>query len=196
MTFNNLSSLGAHLDTRRSGKPKLMDPPGPSPVQIARIVARAARTPDHGKLQPWRVVSIADDQRPLLAEALRRIFLAERGMAHRDELPAVQAFAQMAPTLLVVLHSPRESAKIPAWEQQLSTGAFTMNLLHAIHAEGFAGGWLTGWASSSPGVLALFGADHERIAGFVFAGTPSDPLEERPRPALGDVLSDWQPPQT
>ena len=31
------------------------------------------------------------------------------------------------------------------------------------------------------------------IAGFVFIGTPAAELEERPRPALGDVASVWRP---
>ena len=38
---------------------------------------------------------------------------------------------------------------------------------------GFAGGWLTGWAAYSDAVRDAFGAAPERIAGFVFIGTPS-----------------------
>ena len=77
------------------------------------------------------------------------------------------------------------------WEQDLSAGAACMNLLHAAHAMGFAGGWLTGWAAFSDQVRDLFGRNPERIAGFVFLGTPSRPLDERPRPDMGQLVTRW-----
>lgn len=193
MNFNDRSSLNAHLATRRSGRPRDLAAPGPSDEQIGAIVASALRTPDHGKLAPWRVVHVRADQRDALGTALAAAYRAEKPEAGRLEIEAMETMARHAPSLLVVLHSPRESSKIPAWEQELSTGAFTMNLLHAAHAEGFVGGWITGWPAYSDRVRDLFGAAPERIAGFVYIGTPATALEERPRPALEAVLSDWSP---
>ena len=72
-----------------------------------------------------------------------------------------------------MLSSPRTESHIPLWEQELSAGAACMNLLHAAHAMGFAGGWLTGWAAYSDAVRDAFGAAPERIAGFIFIGTPA-----------------------
>jgi nitroreductase len=66
-----------------------------------------------------------------------------------------------------------------------------MNLLHAANAHGYAAGWLTGWPSMSEAVRDGFGAAPERIVGFVFIGTPSRPLDERPRPDLGAIVSHW-----
>jgi nitroreductase len=66
-----------------------------------------------------------------------------------------------------------------------------MNLLHAAHAHGYSGGWLTGWATTSATVRDAFGRDGERVVGFVFIGTPARPLEERPRPDLDRVVSEW-----
>ena len=37
-----------------------------------------------------------------------------------------------------------------------------------------------------------FGSAEEKIAGFVFLGTPGRELEERPRPELDDVVSLWE----
>jgi nitroreductase len=88
------------------------------------------------------------------------------------------------------MSSPKE-AKIPLWEQELSAGAAVMNLLHAAHAAGFVGGWLTTWPAFNDEVRDAFGSPSERIAGFVFIGTPSRELEERPRPELSDILSVW-----
>ena len=42
-------------------------------------------------------------------------------------------------------------------------------------------------------VRDAFGQAPERIAGFMFIGTPSRPLEERPRPDFDAVVSDWTP---
>jgi len=191
--FNDLSSLTEYLASRRSGRPRDMIAPGPDAAQIEQIVAMAMRTPDHGKLNPWRVVHVGAGQRDAFAARLTAAYRAEKPEAGRLEIEAMDSFARQAPELLVVLFSPRESSKIPLWEQQLSAGAFVMNLLHAVHAHGFVGGWITGWPSYSDAVRDLFGSAPEQIAGFLFIGTPGQPLEERPRPALEAVLSEWAP---
>ena len=90
-----------------------------------------------------------------------------------------------------MLSSPRIDSHIPLWEQELSAGAVCMNLLHAAHAMGFAGGWLTGWSAFSDAVRDAFGAAPERVAGFMFLGTTSKQLDERPRPDLGKIVSTW-----
>ncbi|MDZ4366171.1 MAG: GntR family transcriptional regulator, partial [Afipia sp.] len=38
-------------------------PPGPDPSELRDIIALALRTPDHGKLAPWHIVTVADAQR-------------------------------------------------------------------------------------------------------------------------------------
>jgi hypothetical protein len=38
---------------------------------------------------------------------------------------------------------------------------------------------------------ALGLGENERIAGFVYVGTPSEPSDERERPALTDIVSRW-----
>ena len=189
--FNDTSSAAALLATRRSGKPRDMVAPGPDADQLRTILSTAIRTPDHGKLAPWRIVTIADDRRPAFANMLRAAYLAEKPAAGRLELEAIDQFAHQAPTLVVVLSAPARASHIPIWEQELSAGAVCMNLLAATHAAGFVGSWLTTWAAYSDGVRAAFGSDHERIAGFLFLGTPSRPLDERPRPAFDAVVTDW-----
>jgi len=188
--LNDRSSLLAHLSTRRSGKPRDLIAPGPSHDQLVEMVRIAARSPDHGKLAPWRFVIVPDAQRDALATLIADAYRAEKPDAGRLEIEAMHQFAHQAPALVVVLSAPRP-AKIPVWEQELSVGAATMNLLHAAHAMGFAGGWLTGWPAYSDTVRDAFGGPDERIAGFVFIGTPGRDLEERPRPAIEDILSVW-----
>ena len=189
--LNHRSSLLAYLSTRRSGKPRDLAAPGPSLDQLREMVTIAARTPDHGKLAPWRFVIVPDGKREALASLLADAYCAEKPEAGRLEIEAMLQFARQAPALVVVLSAPRQG-HIPLWEQELSAGAATMNLLHAAHAMGFAGGWLTGWPSYNMAVRDAFGGPEEKIAGFVFIGTPARELEERPRPELQDILSIWE----
>ncbi|WP_210357890.1 nitroreductase family protein [Sphingomonas beigongshangi] len=191
--FNDASSPLSLLSTRRSGKPRDLVAPGPDDAQLDHILAIAARTPDHGKLAPWRFVIVGDEQRDAFARLLIESCRAEKPGATQKELDGLDQFARQAPALVVVLSSPRPDSPIPLWEQELSAGAATMNLLHAAHAMGFAGGWLTGWAAFSPRVRDAFGAAPERIAGFVFLGTPGRPLDERPRPDMARIVSHWTP---
>lgn len=188
--FNDTTSPLSLLKTRRSGKPRDLVAPGPNAAQIRTMLEIAMRTPDHGKLAPWRFVIVADTQRDALAALLERAYRAEKPDAGRLEIEAMHQFAHQAPTLIVVLSSPKET-KIPVWEQELSAGAACMNLLHATHAMGFAGGWLTGWPAYNDMVRDAFGGENERIAGFMFVGKAGKPQEERPRPEYDAIVCDW-----
>lgn len=191
--FNDISSTLALLATRRSARPRDLVAPGPDAAQLAQILAAASRTPDHGKLNPWRFVHVTRARRDAFAALLQRAYRAQTPAPGRLEIEANERFAQQAPELVVVLSAPVVPHKIPVWEQELSVGAACMNLLLAAHAMGYAGGWVTGWASYSEIVRDAFGGASERIAGFIFLGTPGAELEERPRPEPGEVISEWAP---
>jgi nitroreductase len=191
--FNDRTTPLSLLRTRRSGKPRDLTEPGPSREQLLEMVGIAGRTPDHGKLFPWRFVIVPPEERAMLAVALQKILAKEKEDCGPRDLEAAEQFAMQAPALVVVWSAPVVPHKIPAWEQELSAGAACMNLLHAAHAMGFAGGWLTGWAAYSDAVRDLFGAAPQKIAGFVFIGTPSRELEERPRPLLSDIVHFYTP---
>lgn len=187
MTFNDRSTPLALLRTRRSGKPRDLTAPGPDTDELRTILEIAARTPDHGKLAPWRFVVIAD--REAFAEMLQA---AAAGDPAAPDTAALDQFARQAPMVVAVLSTPDPASKIPVWEQELSAGAACMNLLHAAHALGYAGGWLTGWAAFSRLVCAsLGGAEGDRVAGFVFIGTADRGLVERPRPEMDTIVRFW-----
>ena len=188
--FNDLSSPAALIATRRSGKPRDMVAPGPDAAQLRHILGAAIRTPDHGKLAPWRFVIVGDDRRDALGSLLERAYRETRPDAGVLEIRAIRDFAHQAPTLIVALSCPNPASQIPVWEQELSVGAACQNLLVAAHAEGFVGGWLTGWAAYSEMVRTAF-VDQGRIAGFFFIGSPARALEERPRPVYEAVVSEW-----
>ena len=191
MTFNDLTSPITLIETRRSGKPRDMIAPGPDAAQLDRILAAAMRVPDHGKIAPWRFVVIDSDKRIALAALLTTTYRAEKPDAGRLELEAVEQFSIQSPALVIVLSTPVEGSKIPLWEQQLSAGAACTTMLHAAHALGFVGCWLTGWPAYSDAVRDAFGGKGDRIAGFLFFGSPGRPLDERPRPEFDAIASHW-----
>ncbi len=189
MTFNDTSSTLQLLLSRRSGKARDLTLPGPSDVQWRDILQAAIRVPDHGKLNPWRLVDIPAPARPAFADAIEDAFRIEKPSASPAEIDGVRAYALQAPRLVAVISHPDPAHKIPVWEQELSVGALCQNLLICAHAQGFLGNWLTGWPAYNPSVLqALGGAAGDKIAGFIYVGSCSKNLDERPRPDFDAVV--------
>ena len=192
--LNDRSSALSLLETRRSAKPRELVGAGPSPEQLERMLTIAARTPDHGKLTPWRFVTVAEDQRDAVGALLREALVEHNPCATIAHHNKEDEFAHYAGQLIVLVSAPVPDHKIPLWEQELSCGAAGMNLLFAAHAFGFVAGWVTGWRAYSERVRSAFCGPGERIAGFIFIGHPGRELEDRPRPPLSEVSKSWNPP--
>jgi len=168
------------LAHRRSAPAQALTAPGPSQAEVVRILLLGARTPDHGKLFPWRFVVMGQQSRAALARAL--VPLADR---QPDPGKAAKVLSKLTapPLTILVLSVPVPGHKVPEWEQQLSSGAVCMNLEHAANALGFAASWITDWYSYDPDALTLLGVGAgERVAGFIHIGALNEPPLERPRP--------------
>ena len=176
------AELEDRLACRRSAPAQALSMPGPTREQVARILEVGARTPDHGKLFPWRFVVLGPDSRTKLAEAFTPL---ARNQLQPDKARAVLGKLTAAPVTVLVVSSPVPSQKVPVWEQQLSAGAVCMNLEHAAGALGFSTSWITDWYSYDAEALALLGlTEGEQVAGFIHIGTLAEPPLERPRPDL------------
>ncbi len=179
--------LLSRLATRRSASAQLLAAPGPSQAEIEQILHLGARTPDHGKLFPWRFVVLGPQRRAELAEALAA--LAESQGRRAKDL-AVLAKLSNPPLTILVISTPIQGHKVPVWEQQLSAGAVCMNLEHAANALGYSASWITDWYAYDPAAVALFGVeDGETIAGFIHVGTLAEPSLERPRPVMAHKVT-------
>jgi nitroreductase len=177
--------LKSRLASRRSAPAQALIDPGPARDEIARILELGARTPDHGKLFPWRFVVMGRRRRAALAAAL--VPLAAR-QPDADKAAKVLVKLTAAPTTVLVVSSPVESRKVPVWEQRLSAGAVCMNLEHAAAAFGYAASWITDWYSYDPDALTLLGLrDGEQVAGFIHMGTMAEAPLERPRPDVATI---------
>jgi nitroreductase len=99
-----------------------------------------------------------------------------------------------APLVIAVISRVTENPAAPEWEQILSAGAASQNLVVAATALGYGVQWITEWCAYSEGVRkALRLAENERVAGFVYIGTPKEKPDERERPVLAEIVTSWRP---
>jgi nitroreductase len=176
----------ARLAVRRSAPAQGLVEPGPSEAQIELILTLGARSPDHGKLTPWRFVVLGRQTRAEIAEKLATLAVEK---ALPAKATAVLAKLTAAPTTILVVSTARPASK-PEWEQVLSAGAVCMNVEHAASALGFASSWITDWYSYDAEAAALFGVvGTEKIAGFIHIGTAAEPLLERERPDIASLTT-------
>ncbi len=178
-----------YLATRLSHPAKVMAGPVPSPAELGVILTAALRTPDHGKLEPWRLVLI---DRPAMARLADMAEARARELGgDAEKIDKGRGQFDRGTLAVAVIASPKPSDKIPPVEQLLSAGALCMNILHAATAAGWGANWLTGWVSHDAAFAArAFGcAGGESVAGIIHIGTPAAAMPDRPRPALDRLLS-------
>lgn len=178
------------LLTRRSRPAKTLTAPVPEREEIVTLLTAAARSPDHGKLEPWRFLV-------LTKPALTRLAAAVPGRAESlgiDEERTAKAIAQFrdADLAIAVVSCPKASDKIPQVEQTLSAGAVCLALLNAALAAGWGANWLSGWPSHDPDFCAreLGLRDGESVAGLIHIGTETSAPPDRPRPDVA-ALTTW-----
>jgi nitroreductase len=178
------------LKTRRSVKPREMTGPGPSPAELETILTIGARVPDHGKLAPWRFIIFEGDARGRAGDVIAGVFARKNANASPAEIDVERRRLTDAPLVIGIVSLTKQHPKVPPWEQELSAGASAMNIVTAATALGYGACWLTGWFAFDRDVLAGLGlkAD-EKLAGLIHIGTVSKPSEDRPRPALSDLVT-------
>lgn len=178
------------LLSRRSRPAKTLVAPAPSRAELTPILTAAARTPDHGKLEPWRFIVV---EKPAMA---RLASLTNDSGARQGKDPEAIAKERnqfdQGHLAVVVVEVQKDSPKVPALEQTYSAGAACLALLNAALAAGWGANWLSGWASHDRGFCtAAFGlAENERIAGIIHIATEGSAPPERPRPDL-DAITTW-----
>ena len=178
------------LKLRRSVKPREMSEPGPSPAELETILTIGARVPDHGKLTPWRFIVFEGDARVRAGEVIAKVFALKNPQAAPADIEIEKHRLTDAPLVIGVVSFTKPHPKVPPWEQELSAGASAMNIVTAATALGYGACWLTGWFAFDRDVLDGLGlkAD-EKLAGFIHIGRASKASQDRPRPALTDIVT-------
>jgi nitroreductase len=188
------SELLHFLLRRRSAKPALLAEPGPSAGELTDILTAASRVPDHKKVEPWRFIVFEGDARAAFGNVIADVLLAEdKERPSEVRIATERGRFTRAPLVIAVISSPRPSPP-PEWEQVLSAGAVAMNLCLAANALGYGTAWITEWVAFSAGIAKALGlASNERVAGFVYIGTNTEPQPDRERPDLDRIVTRWRP---
>ena len=177
------------LLNRRSRAAETLTTPVPDDNTLKTLLTAAARTPDHGKLEPWRFVVLRKAALTRLAD----VAVARAEALGHDDVQTDKGMRQFADgdLAVAVIEVQKPSEKIPALEQTYSAGAACLALLNAALAAGWGANWLSGWPSHDRAFMtdALGLAENERIAGFVHIGTETSAPPERPRPDMGAIVS-------
>ena len=178
------------LLTRRSRPAKTLARVAPPADDIRTMLTAAARTPDHGKLEPFRFLVFHQAAQARLSEGVRSRMAAAGEPEDKIEKQAGSMLHGGA--MVAVICAPKPSEKIPAWEQHLSAGGACLALLNAALAMGWGANWLTGWASYSREFMEQelgLSAD-EFVAGFIHLGEETITPADRPRPDI-DLVTEW-----
>lgn len=177
------------LATRRSASALTLAAPGPSPAELEALIRLAVRVPDHGKLSPWRLIVLEGAGKAAFETRLSAI----AGARNDPKLAAKLGKLKAPPVGIAVVSRPSPS-EIPEWEQLMSAGAVCVTLLYAAHAMGYGANWITDWYAYDPEAGATLGLDAaERVAGFIFIGTPNTPPLERERPDALALVTRYAP---
>ncbi|WP_422025719.1 nitroreductase family protein [Roseovarius sp.] len=178
------------LLNRRSRPAKTLTTPVPDRAALMPILTAAARSPDHGKLEPWRFIVL--ERGALLRLAGQVDECGERLGKPPEDIAKARAQYTDAHLAVAVVEVQKPSGKIPLLEQTYSAGAVCLALLNAALASGWGANWLTGWAVHDRDFAETgFGLDAgERIAGLIHIGTETSAPPDRPRPNL-DAITTW-----
>ena len=180
----------AFLRSRRSRPAKTLGLPVPDRDTLRDLLTIASRTPDHGKLEPWRFIVIEGDAMTRLADLAQT-----RGEAmgyDAEKINKGRGQFDQGTLAVVVVEVQKPSEKIPPVEQTYAAGGVCLALLNAALASGWGANWLSGWPSHDRDFITQ-GFDlaaHERIAGIIHIGTETSTPPDRPRPDT-EALTTW-----
>src|SRR5262245_59062286 len=107
--------LARHSASRLGAEP-------PSKEAVEAILEAAARAPDHGRLEPWRLIVIEGHARRAFGEVLAASLARRNPLAGDQALAREREKALRAPLIIVVATRCDPSARIPVVEQIVSAG--------------------------------------------------------------------------
>ncbi|MET3651676.1 nitroreductase family protein [Dyella japonica] len=182
------------LQNRHSVPSRQLGEPGPDAATLKTLLEAAIRVPDHGKLEPFRLIVLEGAAKLAFGDRLATLSLRVNPDMTDSKREKDRTRYDFAPLVVVVVARLDAASKVPVIEQQLSAGCVAYNLLLGAQALGFGAQWLTGWAAYDREAAAIMGLkDHESVIGFVHIGTPQIDVPDRERPVLAGVVSTWTP---
>lgn len=178
---------------KRSSTRDLQDP-APSGEILKQILEAGLCAPHRGRIKPWKWILIQGEDRKPFAEAIRAASIRVHPDISKEKLECrVSAF--MDAPLVIGIGGIFEDSCFPLNEQRYAVAAGAMNILNALHFEGFSGIWLSGAFCDDKEFLKYLGLQDGELLGFILAGTPNDNGQtvDKKRPDLNDHVLNWYP---
>lgn len=177
--------------TTRTSQGALTEP-APSADVLTHAFHAALRAPDHRLLRPWRYLVIDGEAQKSLGEIFLQAGLQDNPALTEVEQQRLLKMPLRAPMIVVAITVAKDDPKVPVVEQILSTGAAVQNFLVAIHAQGFASMWRTGWVTEHTHIRAALGLlPNESIAGFIYLGTAASAPRQPSLLTVSDFVQQW-----
>lgn len=147
--------------------------PGPTQEQIARLLEAAGHAPDHGRLKPWRFISVDGAAREGLANAVAQARREQIANFSDEQMELEREKIRRSPSIVVAGCVVRKDVpKVPEIEQVIAVGAAVENLLLAATDLGLGVMWKTGPAAYNAGVKSALGlAADDHIVAILHIGT-------------------------
>ncbi|ARC55939.1 Putative NAD(P)H nitroreductase YdjA [Frondihabitans sp. 762G35] len=149
----------------------------PSSDELLSLVEAAATVADHSGLRPWRLIEIRGESRSVVGRAI-----AAAGGATGEAAELLAQKPLRAPLLVGVVLSPRESRKVPEWEQESVASGVAHVLSLLLDEAGWGVMWRTGIWTRSAEVHAAHGLESgEKLLGWLYVGGIDPYHEVEPR---------------
>jgi nitroreductase len=191
MTSTTSDATAAATATRRAALEVVLErrstaalnEPAPAGDDLDLILRAAATVPDHGSLQPWRLVVVEGEHRATFAEALARSAAELNPGIPDDKLEKMRRKAYVAPLQILIIASPVDSPKVAEWEQIASASCTGFAIALAAHALGYGAMWKSVPFTRGVGIVeALDLGEREQLLGWVNVGTTGPELPTRQDP--------------
>ncbi len=186
-----LETTLALLHSRQHISPKRLGDPGPNSEQIEKLLGAASAAPDHGRLNPWRLIVIPPQRRDRLGDAFADALFERDAAATEAQKQEARAKAFRGPFLvLVVARLGPELGTTHPQERLISAGCAVQNMLLVAHAMGFGAGLSSGRALYSQRIRSLFGLlAHEQPLCFITVGSVTRHKLIELRPVMANYTS-------
>ena len=169
-----------------------LESPGPTAAQLEVMLQAALRAPDHANLKPWRSVMVAGEGLEKLGQILQQAQLERDPESDSQTLERCIKMPNRAPSILVLIASPKAHPKVPTAEQVQATAAAGHAMLLAAYAQNIGAVWRTGWVVSHPMIRQAFDLkEAEEIIAMIYMGTPSITPKPVPIVSSQEFIKHW-----
>lgn len=165
--------------------------PAPNAAQLNLAFEAALVAPDHHRLKPTHFIVVQGESREAFGELLADV-AHDLGSMDETQVGRVRQHPFRAPIIVLAVTRFQEHAKVPYFEQTLSTGAAVQNFLLSMQAQGFASIWRSGAVVESVLFKQKLGLQaHDLISGIIYLGTATKAIPPRNPIDIKAYVSFW-----